>query len=308
MYDLRIVVEEVRGFCDMPMRPGDYCELRGSRLSIPDGRYFCMWALQSVLPLLPVKQRRIAEENDWIPRTFRVTCPDPDGMVILRIEQLDARDRSPVDQPGARGDSAVEPPAPTGRTLVEQPDARQWTPAEGNERGPLPRMLVNSRMCSGCRSCELACSYRHEGVFAPSLSRITVRKDEVGGVDEPVVCRQCGVARCVQVCPCGALARNPRTGAVRVDAGLCMRCGDCVAACPFGAIRIHPDTALPLICDLCDGDPACVGRCATGALRYGRAGDLRHAAATGPGVAGEATAGRRGDGGAAECEAGGQVK
>ena len=58
-----------------------------------------------------------------------------------------------------------------------------------------------------------------------------------------------------------------------VDAGLCVRCGDCVAACPFGAIRLHPYTALPLICDLCEGDPACVARCVTGALRFGRAAD-----------------------------------
>lgn len=251
MYDLRIVVEEVRGFCDMPMRPGDYCELRGSRLSVPEGRYFCMWALQSVLPLLPVKQRRTAEENDWIPRTFRVACPDPDGMVILRIEQIDPR-------------------------------------AERGTAGPLPRLLVDHRTCTGCRACELACSYRHEGAFAPSLSRIWVRKDEPAGLDEPVVCRQCGVARCVQVCSCGALSRDPCTGAVLVDAGLCMRCGDCAEACPFGAIRIHPDTALPLICDLCDGDPACVGRCVTGALRYGRAGDAARDGRAGAGEGGGA--------------------
>lgn len=237
MYDLRIVVDEVRGFCDMPMRPGDYCELRGGRLFIPEGRYFCMWALNSVLPLLPVKQRRIAEENDWVPRTSRVACPDPDGMVILRIERLDA--------------------------------------GEEHHQVPLPRLLVDSRACSGCRSCELVCSLKHEGVFAPSLSRVVVRKDEGNGVDEPVVCRQCGVARCVEACRLGALSRDPETGAVLVDAGLCSRCGDCAAACPFGAIRSHPDTALPLVCDLCGGEPACVARCVTGALRLGRAGEAR---------------------------------
>lgn len=243
MYDLRIVVEEVRGFCDMPMRPGDYCELRGSRLSIPEGRHFCMWALQSVLPLLPVKQRRIAEENDWIPRTLRVTCPDPDGMVILRIEQIDPRGD---EYAAGRGSGAV---------------------------GPLPRLLVDRRLCTGCRACELACSHHHEGVFAPSVARLRVRKDEAAGVDEPMVCRQCGVARCVEACSHGALSRERRTGAVLLDAGLCVRCGDCVEACPFHAIGVHPDTALPLICDLCGGEPACVARCVTGALRYGRAGD-----------------------------------
>jgi hypothetical protein len=31
---------------------------------------------------------------------------------------------------------------------------------------------------------------------------------------------------------------------------------------------LHPETGLPLICDMCGGDPACVKRCATGAIVY----------------------------------------
>jgi Fe-S-cluster-containing hydrogenase component 2 len=31
---------------------------------------------------------------------------------------------------------------------------------------------------------------------------------------------------------------------------------------------LHADTATAIICDLCDGDPACVVRCATGAIVY----------------------------------------
>jgi Fe-S-cluster-containing hydrogenase component 2 len=31
---------------------------------------------------------------------------------------------------------------------------------------------------------------------------------------------------------------------------------------------LHPETGLALICDLCGGDPACVKRCATGAIVY----------------------------------------
>jgi ferredoxin len=36
-------------------------------------------------------------------------------------------------------------------------------------------------------------------------------------------------------------------------------------------VVLHPETGLPLICDLCDGDPACVKRCPTGAISYGDA-------------------------------------
>jgi Fe-S-cluster-containing hydrogenase component 2 len=31
---------------------------------------------------------------------------------------------------------------------------------------------------------------------------------------------------------------------------------------------LHPETGTAIICDLCGGDPACVKRCATGAIVY----------------------------------------
>jgi len=40
-----------------------------------------------------------------------------------------------------------------------------------------------------------------------------------------------------------------------------------VDACPFGAIYVHEDYDLPIICDMCGGDPECVKKCPTGALR-----------------------------------------
>ena len=90
MQDLKIFVKEIQGVCDS-MKVGDYCIARTNpaRLIIPEG-HFCYWALQSVLPLIPVKQRNIDEPDDWIPRTWEVQCPDPNGRVILRIEPIDS--------------------------------------------------------------------------------------------------------------------------------------------------------------------------------------------------------------------------
>ena len=42
-------------------------------------------ALNSVLPLLPAKQRKLDEPGDWIPGTWHVECPDPAGQVIMEI-------------------------------------------------------------------------------------------------------------------------------------------------------------------------------------------------------------------------------
>ena len=85
--DLKIVVKEIKGFCDT-IEVGDYFIVRGGRISIPDG-HFCYWALNSILPLLPVKQRKLDEPDDWMPTTWEVQCPDPKGMVMMQIIPID---------------------------------------------------------------------------------------------------------------------------------------------------------------------------------------------------------------------------
>ncbi|MHC4698040.1 MAG: TIGR04076 family protein [Planctomycetota bacterium] len=87
MHDLKVSVHSIKGDCNLPMQKGDYFVLKGGRLFIPEGSYFCLYALQSVLPLLPAKQRNIVEEDDWLPDTKYVSCPDPAGRVILKIER-----------------------------------------------------------------------------------------------------------------------------------------------------------------------------------------------------------------------------
>jgi uncharacterized repeat protein (TIGR04076 family) len=84
---LRVVVQEVRGKCTSGMRPGDSFVLHSGRLYIPAERHFCLYALQAVLPMLPPKQRALAD-GDWMKGADHVICPDPAGNVIMRIETL----------------------------------------------------------------------------------------------------------------------------------------------------------------------------------------------------------------------------
>ena len=140
----------------------------------------------------------------------------------------------------------------------------------------MKRILVNrdpTSACSGCRACEVACVAHHEGRFGTAMARIHVVKVEPRGIDQPHVCRQCGGgsaarAPCVAACPVGALHRDENTGAILTNAATCIGCAACVDACPFGMAALHADTATAIICDLCGGDPACVQRCATGAIVY----------------------------------------
>lgn len=92
MYDLKVSIHTVTGHCDMPMKKGDYFLLKGGKLIIPEGKHFCIWALQSVLPLLAAKQRNIVEEGDWLEEVKFVSCPDPAGRVILKIERCQTQD------------------------------------------------------------------------------------------------------------------------------------------------------------------------------------------------------------------------
>jgi carbon-monoxide dehydrogenase iron sulfur subunit len=130
------------------------------------------------------------------------------------------------------------------------------------------RILVRQEVCSGCRACEVACVAHHERGFGTTSARIRVTKIEPLGIDRPHVCRLCRRAPCVAACPADALYRDESTGAVLLRSEECIGCSACVDACPFGMAALHPKTGLALICDLCGGDPACVKRCATGAIVY----------------------------------------
>jgi uncharacterized repeat protein (TIGR04076 family) len=85
--DLVVTVDEVRGHCASGMAPGDHFVLRGGQIYIPPERHFCLYALQAVLPFLPVKQRPLAD-GDWLRDDTHFLCPDPAGNVVLRVEQI----------------------------------------------------------------------------------------------------------------------------------------------------------------------------------------------------------------------------
>ncbi len=97
LYDLRVTVERIEGRSVCGLVAGDYFEVvESSRLVIPPGRHFCIFALQSVLPMLPARQRRLSPA-DWLERDSLVCCPDPDERVVMRIERIRRRRVRPED-------------------------------------------------------------------------------------------------------------------------------------------------------------------------------------------------------------------
>jgi uncharacterized repeat protein (TIGR04076 family) len=91
LYELKIKVKKVMGQCTAgpPMKPGDYFIVNDGDIRIPEGGYICLWALQSLIPLITPKEREINEnkDEDWMWRVHHAQCPDPKGRVVFEIER-----------------------------------------------------------------------------------------------------------------------------------------------------------------------------------------------------------------------------
>jgi Fe-S-cluster-containing hydrogenase component 2 len=131
---------------------------------------------------------------------------------------------------------------------------------------PIRLIHVWKEKCNGCRICELRCSFEHDIVFSPTLSRINVHKKEIEGIAIPNTCVICG--KCIDSCPEGALGKSENTGAIKVNEELCTGCQECVKTCPFNVMKTHPTHNVAMTCDLCSGNPQCVRYCPEEALQY----------------------------------------
>ena len=124
---------------------------------------------------------------------------------------------------------------------------------------------VNTDKCTGCRSCEMACSAFHSepkySLVNPARSRIRVFRNELANEYVPVYASDYTPAQCN--------GRQVHTIAGK-EYNLCTFCG---ASCPSRDIFKEPDSGLPLKCDLCANEPPlyapmCVQVCEPGCLTY----------------------------------------
>ena len=101
MYELKISVKKVMGTCtaNPAMKPGDYFMVSDGDIQVPEGGYICLWALQSLIPLITPKEREIAENksDDWMWRVHHAQCPDPKGRVVFKIERTSKVNRQSAD-------------------------------------------------------------------------------------------------------------------------------------------------------------------------------------------------------------------
>ncbi|NHJ49653.1 MAG: TIGR04076 family protein [Asgard group archaeon] len=87
---IKVTVEKIDGYCNLPMLVGDHFFIKNSKIIIPDGKHICLWALQSMMPIFPVlTSKKTLEKEHWINNLNHMSCPDPKGKVHYRLEIID---------------------------------------------------------------------------------------------------------------------------------------------------------------------------------------------------------------------------
>jgi anaerobic carbon-monoxide dehydrogenase iron sulfur subunit len=160
-------------------------------------------------------------------------------------------------------------------------------------------LLIRPERCTGCRSCEIACTVAHSksrnlfsavGEQPAPKKRIYVNCTPNLEISIPITCRHCEDAPCVSVCPTQAISLDETNSFVSFSPERCVDCWTCSMVCPRflplyrlilvigcwtssmasnrGVISRQTDAGIK--CDLCVGReiPACVEACPTHALVF----------------------------------------
>ena len=89
MAKIKVSVERIDGHCNLPLLVGDHFYVEDSKLTIPEGKHVCIWALQSMMPVFPIlAERDKLDESHWIKNVRTFSCPDPEGLVQFKLEVI----------------------------------------------------------------------------------------------------------------------------------------------------------------------------------------------------------------------------
>lgn len=144
--------------------------------------------------------------------------------------------------------------------------------------------FYNQAICSGCRTCQIACKDKNELPIGVLFRNVT--SYEVGRYPKASIyhlsqtCNHCVEPSCVKACPSGAMYKDEDDGTIQHDDRKCIACQYCVSACPYGNPKFIPELNVVHKCDACKAlrdngeQPACVSSCIMRALEFGPYDDL----------------------------------
>jgi len=144
-------------------------------------------------------------------------------------------------------------------------------------------MVIDTRRCSGCHACSVACKSEFDVPLGSTRSWVEYTEKgtypNVSRAFLPRLCNHCSEPQCVSVCPTGATWKREEDGIVVVDADICIGCKYCLHACPYDARFINPVTGSADKCDFClhrvskGVAPSCVNTCPGRARIFGDLND-----------------------------------
>ncbi len=86
LYNLRVEICDRSANIIGKHKIGDFFEVVGEDIFLPDGQGFSLYALASLLPLLPAKQRQ-NHPNDFMESDDYIADPDANSDAIYRISR-----------------------------------------------------------------------------------------------------------------------------------------------------------------------------------------------------------------------------
>ena len=140
------------------------------------------------------------------------------------------------------------------------------------------RIFINKDLCTGCKSCVLACMLKHNKDYDMyTLDLENIDNDSRGHIEldsrhnnpVPILCRHCDEPECVLACMSGAMHQDSESGIVSYDEEKCGSCYMCVMSCPYGLLKPDDRSKQNILkCDLCKDEeyPRCVANCPSGAI------------------------------------------
>lgn len=75
---------------------GDYFDVVGSTIEMPQNKPFCAYAIAAVVPVLSSRLSDLPED-DWLERKPWICCPDPRDGVVMRLDRLERRGSDTCD-------------------------------------------------------------------------------------------------------------------------------------------------------------------------------------------------------------------
>jgi formate dehydrogenase iron-sulfur subunit len=158
-----------------------------------------------------------------------------------------------------------------------------------------PGVLVDTTLCVGCRACEAACAEANHNPPPPEDEAVFKERRDTTEKAFTVVnqiptvkdrfakkqCMHCIAPACASACPVRAMDKKPE-GPVTWDGTACLGCRYCMIACPFDIPKYEYSSNNPRVrkCTFCAErqlaglKPACTEVCPSGALTFGRRGEL----------------------------------